>query len=108
VSWVVAWSAAGIVIEAAGLAAALHGVGGHVPVPVTAAVYTVLRLCWAALPVGGAPGIGEASLALALTASGELLGIARAGVVVFRLLFFWAPAVIGSLVAARFTQRLFL
>lgn len=45
---------------------------------------------------------------LALTASGELLGIACAGVLVFRLLFFWAPAVIGSLVAARFAQRLFL
>lgn len=104
----VAWSAAGIGLETAGLAAALHGVGGHVPVTVTAAVYTVLRLCWAALPVAGAPGVGEASLALALTASGESLGIACAGVLVFRLLFFWAAAVLGSLVAARFAQRLFL
>lgn len=86
---VVAWSGAGIALETAGLAAALQGVGGHVPVPVTAAVYTVLRLCWTALPVAGAPGIGEASLVLALTASGELLGIACAGVLVFRLLFFW-------------------
>jgi uncharacterized membrane protein YbhN (UPF0104 family) len=45
---------------------------------------------------------------LALTASGEPLEIACAGVLVFRLLFFWAPAVLGSLVAARFAQRLFL
>jgi undecaprenyl-diphosphatase len=105
---VVIWSAAGIALEAAGLAAALHGVGGHVPLTVTAAVYSVLRLCWAALPAAGAPGIGEASLALALTALGEPLTIACAGVLVFRLLFFWAPAVLGSLVAARFAQRLFL
>jgi undecaprenyl-diphosphatase len=105
---VVAWSAAGIALETAGLAAALHGVGGHVPVPVTAAVYTVLRLCWAALPVAGAPGIAEASLALGLATLGEPLTTACAGVLVFRLLFFWAPAVLGSLFAARFAQRLFL
>lgn len=47
---VVAWSGAGIALETAGLAAALQGVGGHVPVPVTAAVYTVLRLCWDRAP----------------------------------------------------------
>ena len=103
-----ALSAAGIALETAGLAVVLHGVGGHVPVTVTAAVYPVLRLGWTALPLAGAPGIGEASLVLALTASGELLEIACAGVLVFRLLFFWAPAVLGSLVAGRFARRLFL
>ena len=107
-SSVVVWSAAGIAFETAGLAAALHGVGGHVPVTVTAAVYAVLRVCWAALPLAGAPGIGEASLVLALTASGEPLAIACGGVLVFRLLFFWTPAVLGSLLAARFAQSLFL
>jgi undecaprenyl-diphosphatase len=105
---VVAWSAAGIVVETAGLAIALHGVGGQVPVPVTAAVYTVLRLAWAALPVAGAPGLGEASLTLALTSLGEPLATACAGVLVFRLLFFWVPALLGSVLAARFSRRLFL
>jgi uncharacterized membrane protein YbhN (UPF0104 family) len=74
----------------------------------TAAAYTVLRLCWSALPVAGAPGIGEASLALVLTASGEPLGVACAGVLVFRLFFVWVPALLGSLLAARFARRLFL
>ena len=104
----VGWFATGVVLETAGLAAALHGVGGHVPVLVTAAVFTVLRLAWSALPVAGAPGIGEASLALALTALGEPLAIACAGVLVFRLLFFWGPALFGAFLAARFAQRLFL
>ena len=108
VSSVVAWSAAGVALETAGLVAALHGVGGHVPIPATAAVYTVLRVCWAALPVAGAPGIGEASLTVALVAAGELPGIACTGVLVFRLFFFWGPAVVGTLVAARFARRLFL
>ena len=102
------WSAAAIALEAAALVAALHGVGGHVPVTVTAAVYTVMRLLWAALPVAGAPGIAEASLTLALIALGEQLAIACAGVLVFRLFTFWAPAVIGSFLAARFAHRLFL
>lgn len=75
---------------------------------VTAAVYTALRLFWAALPVAGAPGIAEVSLTLALTALGEPLGIACAGVLAFRLLTFWAPAVLGSFLAARFAHRLFL
>jgi undecaprenyl-diphosphatase len=102
------WSAAAIALEAAALVAALHGVGGHVPVTVTAAVYTVMRLLWAALPVAGAPGIAEASLTLALIALGEQLAIACAGVLIFRLFTFWAPAVIGSFLAARFAHRLFL
>ncbi|SOC46205.1 undecaprenyl-diphosphatase [Blastococcus aggregatus] len=108
IATVVGWSAAAIALEAAALVAALHGVGGHVPVTVSAAVYTVLRLFWVALPATGAPGIAEVSLVLALTALGEPLTSACAGVLVFRLLTFWAPAVLGSLLAARFAHRLFL
>ncbi|MGY1782590.1 phosphatase PAP2 family protein [Geodermatophilus sp. SYSU D01036] len=105
---VVGWSAAAVALETAALVAALHGVGGHVPILVTAAVYAALRLGWAVLPWLGAPGIAEVSLVLALTASGERLAQACAGVLFFRLLTCWVPALTGSFAAARFEQRLFL
>ncbi|MGY1708592.1 lysylphosphatidylglycerol synthase domain-containing protein [Geodermatophilus sp. SYSU D00758] len=102
------WSAAAVAAEAAALVAALHGVGGHVPILVTAAAYAVLQFGWAVLPGAGAAGIAEASLVLALTASGEPLASACAGVLAFRLSTFWLPALAGAFAAARFEQRLFL
>jgi undecaprenyl-diphosphatase len=104
----IGWAATGIVLENAALGAALHGVGGQVPVLESAAVYAVFRLAWAALPPTRLPGIAEVSLVLGLTVFGESLSSACAGVLTFRLLTYWAPAALGSFLAARFAHRLFL
>lgn len=100
-----AWSVAGIFLEAAVLAAALHSVGGEVALLATATVYGALHLLWAVLPVTAAPGAADLALLLALTALGAPLASACAGVLVFRLLAFWLPAAIGSLLTGRFEHR---
>ncbi|RBY82894.1 hypothetical protein DQ238_02485 [Geodermatophilus sp. TF02-6] len=99
------WSAAGVALEGAALAAAVHAVGGSVPLLATAAVYGGLHLLWSVLPVTAAPGAAEVSLVLALTALGAPLASACAAAVVFRLLVFWVPAVLGWLLSARFEHR---
>jgi len=96
------WTVLGVALEAAALAAALHAVGGSVPLLSTATVYATLHLLWSVAPVTGMPGAAEISLLLALTALGAPLASACAGVVVFRLLTFWIPAALGSLLFARF------
>lgn len=108
VAGVAGWSVAAVALETAALVAVLQGVGGHVPVTVTAVAFTLLRLLWAGLPVSGAPGLADVSLVLALIALGETVAVACAGALVFRLLTCWGPAVLGSLLAARFEHRLLL
>ncbi len=100
-----AWSAAAILLEAAVLAAALHGVGGDVPLLATATVYAVLHLLWALVPVTAAPGAADVALLLALTGLGAPLASACAAVFAFRLVIFWLPAAAGSLLTARFEHR---
>ena len=100
-----AWSATAVVLEGATLAAALHGVGGQVPVLATATVYAALHLLWSAVPVTGAPGAADVALLLALTSLGAPLSAAVAGVVTFRLLTFWIPAALGALLSGRFEHR---
>jgi undecaprenyl-diphosphatase len=102
----VGWSALGLALEAATLATALQGVGGRVPVLTTVAVYAALRLLWSLLPLLGAPGAADVALLLALTALGAPLASACAAVVVFRLLTFWIPAGLGSMLSAGFEHRL--
>src|SRR4051794_24578399 len=102
------WSALGIALEASAMAAVLHGVGGRVPVLVSASVYAVLRLLWAALPLTGAPGLAEAGLLLALTAAGAPVAAAGAAVVLIRVLTFWLPAAVGWGLAGRLESRLVL
>jgi uncharacterized membrane protein YbhN (UPF0104 family) len=100
------WTAAGVALEGAALAAAVHAVGGSVPLLATAAVYGGLHLLWSVLPVTAAPGAAEIALLLALTALGVPLAGACAAALVFRLLVFWAPALVGALLSARFEHRL--
>ncbi|SDF40624.1 undecaprenyl-diphosphatase [Blastococcus fimeti] len=100
-----AWSVAGIFLEAAVLAAALHSVGGEVALLATATVYGALHLLWAVAPVTAAPGAADVALLLALTALGAPLASACAAVLVFRLLTFWLPAAVGSLLTPRFEHR---
>ncbi|WP_369131194.1 phosphatase PAP2 family protein [Modestobacter roseus] len=95
------WSTLGIALEAAALAAALHAVGGHLPLLATTAVYALIRLAWTVVPVLALPGAGEVLLLLALTALGAPLAGACAGVLVFRLLVFWVPVAVGALVIGR-------
>ena len=92
-------------LEAATLAAAMHGVGSDVALLTTAAVYAVLHLLWTVVPVAGAPGAADVTLLLALTALGAPLASACAAVVVFRLLTFWVPAGLGLLLSGRFEHR---
>jgi undecaprenyl-diphosphatase len=99
------WTTAGVALEAAALAAAVHAVGGSVPLLATATVYAGLHLLWSVLPVTGAPGAAEVALVLALTALGAPLAGACAAALVFRLLTFWVPAVVGALLSARFEHR---
>lgn len=99
------WSVLGVALEAATLAAALHGVGGQVAVLATATVYGALHLLWWAVPVTGAPGAADVALLLGLSALGAPLASAAVGVVVFRLLAFWLPAAAGTLLTARFERR---
>ena len=99
------WAVLGVTLEASALAAALHAVGGDVPLLATATVYGALHLLWSVLPVTGVPGAADVALLLALTALGAPLASACAGVVVFRLLTFWVPAALGALLPARLEQR---
>jgi undecaprenyl-diphosphatase len=98
------WSIAGVALEAATLAAAMHAVGGSVPLLATVTVYAGLHLIWSVLPATGAPGAAEVSLLLALTALGAPLASACAAALVFRLLVFWVPAVFGMLLSGRFKR----
>ncbi|WP_448628144.1 phosphatase PAP2 family protein [Geodermatophilus sp. URMC 64] len=104
----VGWSGLRLALEAAALAAALHGVGGRVPVLATVSVYAVLRLLWAVLPLTGAPGFAEAGLLLGLTAVGAPLAAAGAAVLTVRVLTFWLPAALGWALGDRLERRLVL
>jgi undecaprenyl-diphosphatase len=104
----VTWTALGIALEASALAAALHGLHGGLPVLTTVAVYTVLRVVWAVLPVLGAPGLAEAELLLVLTAAGAPLAAAGAAVLAVRVLVFWLPAALGWALSERLEHRLLL
>ncbi|TQN42834.1 undecaprenyl-diphosphatase [Blastococcus colisei] len=99
------WTSLGIALEAGALAAAVHAVGGDVPLLATAAVYGALHLLWSMVPPTGLPGAADAALLLALTSLGAPLASACAGVLGFRLLVFWLPAGLGLLLAARFEHR---
>jgi undecaprenyl-diphosphatase len=100
------WSALAIALEAAALAAALQGVGGRVPVLATVTVYAALHLLWSLVPVTSAPGAADIALLLALSALGAPLAGACAAVMTFRLLTFWIPAALGSLLSSGFEHRL--
>ncbi len=100
-----AWTVAGVSLEAAVLASALHSVGGDIPVLATATVYAALHLLWAVLPVTAVPGAADVALLLALTGLGAPLAAACAAVFVFRLVTFWGPAATGGLLTARFEHR---
>jgi undecaprenyl-diphosphatase len=99
------WSVLGVALEAAALAATLHAVGGDVPLLATATVYATLHLLWSVLPVTGMPGAADVALLLAFSSLGAPLASACVGVVAFRLLTFWIPAALGSLLFARFEYR---
>jgi undecaprenyl-diphosphatase len=99
------WAVLGVMLEAATLGAALHAVGGDVPILATMTVYGALHLLWSVAPVTGVPGAADVALLLALTALGAPLASACAGVVAFRLLTFWLPAALGSLLSARLEHR---
>jgi undecaprenyl-diphosphatase len=99
------WTATGVALEGAALAAALHAVGGSVPLLATAAVYGALHLLWSVLPVTAAPGAAEVAVVLALTTLGAPLAGACAAALVFRLLVFWVPALVGTLLSVRFEHR---
>ena len=100
VRWVAltGWSAAGIALEGAALAAALHAVGAAVPLLASTTVYAVLRLVWVLVPGLSLPGAGEVLLLLALTALGAPLADGCAAVLLYRLLAFWLPVGGGALV----------
>jgi membrane-associated phospholipid phosphatase/uncharacterized membrane protein YbhN (UPF0104 family) len=100
------WASLAVALEAAALAAALHAVGGEVPLLATAAVYGALHLLWSVVPATGLPGAADVALLLTLTSLGAPLDSACAGVLAFRLLTFWLPAGLGSLLSARFEHRL--
>jgi uncharacterized membrane protein YbhN (UPF0104 family) len=93
----IGWSAVGIALEGAALAAALQGVGAAVPLLSSTAVYAVLRLLWIVVPVLALPGAGEVALLLALTALGAPVADACAAVLAYRLLAFWLPVGLGAL-----------
>ncbi|MBB3083624.1 phosphatase PAP2 family protein [Geodermatophilus sabuli] len=99
------WSTAGVVLEAGALAAAMHAAGGSVRLLATATVYAALHLLWSVLPATGAPGAAEVSLLLALTALGAPLASACAAALVFRVLTWWLPALLGWLLTARLEHR---
>ncbi len=99
------WASLGVALEAAALAAAVHAVGADVPLLATVAVYGALHLLWSVLPATGLPGAADVGLLLTLTSLGAPLASACAGVLAFRLLTYWVPAGLGSLLAARFEHR---
>jgi glycosyltransferase 2 family protein len=100
-----AWSVAGVALEAATLAAAMHAVGGSVPLLATATVSAGLHLIWSVVPATGGPGAAEVALLLALTSLGAPLASACAAALVFRVLVFWLPAALGTLLSARYEHR---
>jgi undecaprenyl-diphosphatase len=102
------WSILAVALEGATLVAALHAVGGDLPLLETASVYAVLHLLWSVLPVTGTPGAADLVLLLTLTSLGAPLASACAAVLVFRLLTFWLPAATGALAVGRFERRLLL
>jgi len=99
------WASLGVAVEAAVLAATVHAVGGDVPLLATTTVYGALHLLWSVLPVTAMPGAADAALLLALLSLGAPLAGACAGVLAFRLLTFWFPAGLGSLLSVRFEHR---
>jgi glycosyltransferase 2 family protein len=99
------WASVGVALEAAVLAAAVHAVGGDVPLLATTTVYGALHLLWSVLPATGMPGAADVALLLALLSLGAPLAGACAGVLAFRLLTFWIPAGLGSLLSVRFEHR---
>jgi undecaprenyl-diphosphatase len=99
------WATTGIALEAAVLAATVHAFGGDVPLLATTTVYGALHLLWSVVPVTGMPGAADVALLLALLSLGAPLAGACAAVLVFRLLTFWVPAGLGSLLSARFEHR---
>ncbi|MGR6964462.1 phosphatase PAP2 family protein [Geodermatophilus sp. URMC 61] len=99
------WTVAGVALEGAALAAAVHAVGGSVPLLVTATVYGALHLLWSVLPATSAPGAAEVALVLALTTLGVPLADACAAALVFRGLVFWVPALLGALLSGRFEHH---
>ncbi|MGY1641918.1 phosphatase PAP2 family protein [Geodermatophilus sp. SYSU D00703] len=99
------WSVVGVALEGAALAAAVHAVGAPVPLLATATVYAGVHLLWSLLPAAGAPGAAEVTLLLALTALGAPLADACAAALVFRLLVFWIPAVVGTLLSPGLEHR---
>ncbi|WP_139228827.1 phosphatase PAP2 family protein [Blastococcus tunisiensis] len=99
------WATAGVALEAAVLAATVHAVGGDVALLATTTVYGALHLLWSVFPVTGMPGAADVSLLLALLSLGAPLASACAGVLAFRLLTFWIPAGLGSLLSVRFEHR---
>jgi membrane-associated phospholipid phosphatase len=103
----VAWSVLGLALSAATFAAALQAVGGRVPLLATVTVVATLQLLWSIAPVTAAPGAADVALVLALAALGGPLASACAAVITFRLLTFWIPAALGSLLSASFEHRLF-
>ena len=58
-----------------------------------------------ALRESAAPGTAEVALVLALTTLGAPMAGACATAIVFRLLVFWVPALVGALLSARFEHR---
>ncbi|MFQ1002378.1 phosphatase PAP2 family protein [Modestobacter sp. SSW1-42] len=99
------WSAAGIALEGAALAAALHAVGAHVPLLASTTVYAVLRLLWVLVPALSLPGAGEVLLLLALPALGAPLADACAAVLLYRSLAFWLPVGGGALLIRSARRR---
>jgi undecaprenyl-diphosphatase len=105
---VAGWSALGIALEAATLASAVHAVGSGLSLLSTVTVYAVLHMVWTLVPVTAVPGAADVALLLTLTAMGAPLSGACAAVLVFRLLTFWFPAAVGSLLVPRLERRLLL
>lgn len=99
------WATFGVALEAAVLAATVHAFGGDVPLLATTTVYGALHLLWSVVPLTGMPGAADVALLLALLALGAPLAGACAGVLAFRLLTFWIPAGLGSLLSVRFEHR---
>jgi undecaprenyl-diphosphatase len=105
---VVGWSSVSVVLEAAALAAGVHAMGSGLPLLETLSVYALLHMLRTMLLVASAPGAADVGLLLALTALGAPLASACAAVLVFRLLTFWVPAALGSLLRSRLEHRLVL
>jgi glycosyltransferase 2 family protein len=104
----VGWLSIALGCEALAFAALLHGVGADLEPLVAAAAYLTLRALWSLLPGAGGPAVAEASLVLLLTSLGGAPATAAGGVVLFRLLSYWLPSLVGSLLAARLERRLLL